>query len=159
MDNIPDSLTNKPYYVDVCDFYKSIFIITNPKKFSKVPLEDVFTFIDRSISGEEDTNRLGIERIYEMKRSFKRLIAMVLNEKLINFADSPLFRRERDIYRKFFNMLIEKRIEILKADPFSIVTLNWDTIPEYFINTLITHKKVEDGKKIQIDYTCYDYNY
>lgn len=55
MDSIPHNIKQKEYYVDVAEFYSSIFNISSPRDFSRVPLEDVFTFFDRAITAGEDS--------------------------------------------------------------------------------------------------------
>lgn len=153
MKNIPKSFRNKSFYNETISLYQTLFGIEEQYLY-KIPLEDVFSFLDRSISSREDTNKLELEDIWKKEASLRRFVTMVLNDKLKKFSKDSRFNKTREIYGNFFKTLIDKRMVDQKGDPFSIVSLNWDTIPEYFINKVSS----ENGyKKVKVDYTVYDY--
>ena len=155
MKDIPSSLMGRNYYRNVVSLYQTLFGVDKQCLY-KIPLEDVFSFLDRSILSREDTNKLEIEKIWRNEASLRKLIIMVFNDKLKKFAANKQFKLQREIYTSFFETLIGKRMESQKADHFSIVTLNWDTIPEYFINKISSDKKYD---RVKVDYTIYDYGY
>lgn len=153
MKDISNSLKKERFYKNVISLYKTLFGVEEQFLY-KIPLEDVFSFLDRSISSREDTNKLELEKIWKREGSLRRLVTMVLNEKLKDFSNNVKFNKKRQIYGYFFKALIDKRMEDQKGDPFSIVSLNWDTIPEYFINKISNDMGYD---KVKVDYTVYDY--
>ena len=156
MKNIPINLKKKDFFADIRKFYKNIFNVEKENEFATIPLEDVFTFFDRSITSGEDTNNFNMSNILKAQNGFKRLIAMTLKEKLRVFVKKSRLKEKREAYEQFFGELVSKRQKDQKKDFFSIVSLNWDTIPEYFLMKLLKDQQIDD---VKIDYTCYDYDY
>jgi len=155
MKNISAPLKNKRFYKNVTSLYKTLFGVEEQNLY-RIPLEDVFSFLDRSISSREDINNLELGDIWKKEGSLRRLVTMVLNEKLNDFSVNSKYKKVRQIYRNFFKALVDKRMEDQKGDPFSIVSLNWDTIPEFFINKISKYKGYED---VNVDYTVYDHSH
>ena len=147
-------LRKRNYFSYVKDFYERAYNIS-PSELGKIPLEDAFTFIDRSILSAQEVSGFTMNEMFRIQSSLKKLISISLRDKLKDFVANKSFEQTRKDYQTFFNILVNKRI-IDDDDPFSIVTLNWDTIPEYFINQIRGKKK---NGKVEIDYTTYDYNF
>ncbi|MCL5237383.1 MAG: hypothetical protein M1353_06015 [Nitrospirae bacterium] len=156
MKNIASSLRTTAYYKNVLELYSKLFNIRDKRLLNRIPLEDVFTFLDRSVSNREDINNLHLDEILHAQASMRKLIAMILNKNLKAFARYDKFAEKRRCYNSFFQNLINRRKAALAKDEFSIVSLNWDTIPEYFISSISRTKRL---KRIRVDYTCYDYGY
>ena len=116
---------------------------------AQVPLEDVFTMLDRARVSGETISGFTHEDIWQSYKALIQTIIHEFNRKLSGFTVGP--------YASFFQELILKRVasgtpQDQEADPFTIVTLNWDTIPDYLLNTLGTNYKAV------LDYGCYDYD-
>jgi NAD-dependent SIR2 family protein deacetylase len=155
LDRLSYKLRRKKFYSNVKSFYKKAYNV-NPRDLAKIPLEDAFTLLDRSILSTEAVCGFRMGEMLTDQSSLKKLIAMSLKEKLDIFASNKSFQDARNSYYSFFKILADKRIDNHANDPFSIVTLNWDTIPEHIISKI---RKTEKNKKIEIDYTTYDYAY
>ncbi len=92
----------------------------------------------------------------DIRNSYSALVQTIVHEfrrKLagIDFTSSP--------FPVFIDELIKKRHgggtdDDQKADPFSVISLNWDTIPDYLLNT----RGSVGGRKVVLDYGCYDYD-
>jgi hypothetical protein len=155
--NLSTEIRSKRYYRNVKDLYARLFQIKASQEMGNVPLEDIFTFLDRAISNRESTNTISLDLIPKRQASLRRLISMILNEKMKAFAAQREFEENRVVYERFFRKLIDKRYVNRADDPFCIISLNWDTLPEYFISRII-HSRTK-FKDVRIDYTCYDYDY
>jgi hypothetical protein len=60
----------KESYEGVVEFYTHIFKVKDKRNFSKIPLEDVFTFMDRAISSGEKTSWVPLSRMLTVERKF-----------------------------------------------------------------------------------------
>lgn len=125
--------------------FRDIFNATTQEQIRKIPLEDVFTFFDRAKRNNEsfDNGRAG--NLFDGVNWLIDSIANTLN----SVGD-----RRLNSYHPFFKSIVDKRVGAntdadFKSDPVSIISLNWDTIPDYLINLC--------GKdRCMVDYTCYD---
>lgn len=124
---------------------KNLFKIIAVEHMLAVPLEDLFTVLDRARNAKETLVGFSHE---ELEDSYRTLIGAIISEfdrRLSNFADEP--------YNSFFSELINKLksgIDNQAIPPFSVVTLNWDTIPDYLV------KKLGTDDCVEIDYGCYN---
>lgn len=138
---------SQPFQDTVRDTYSTLFNMVDPDDMRDVPLEDVFTMLDRAHRNGEVLSGLTHEGI---RKSLIALINAITHEFNKKLRLSNLTR-----YKPFFNKLIAKRkgdesSAALKEDPFAIVSLNWDTIPDFLLNSL-------GCLKTGVDYACYDY--
>jgi hypothetical protein len=80
-----------------------------------------------------------------------KAITQEFNNRLRGFDES------KNKYSQFYEELIRRRVGVgdakaRKEDPFTIITLNWDTIPDFLI------QKIGKSYKAAVDYACYDYD-
>lgn len=127
--------------------YTTLFNMVDPDDMRAVPLEDVFTMLDRANHHGEVIPGLTHQQIRDSLVSLVRAITHEFNKKLRSC--------NLDDYRPFFESLVKCRkgdgsATAHDADPFSIVSFNWDTIPDFLID------QVADAE-VGIDYACYDY--
>jgi hypothetical protein len=128
----------------------TLFKAVDTDEMSQVPLEDVFTMLDRARTRGETIQGFTHEEIWQSYRALIKTIVHEFRRKLLGF-------NAVGSYQSFFEQLILKReangtLDDQKADPFSVITLNWDTIPDHLLNTLSV------SKKVVLDYGCYDYD-
>lgn len=113
------------------------------------PLEDVFTLLDHTISRRQGCRAFSWQALEAAREALKRTILFV-----VHAASERAEPRPMDCYRRFAAHLLETRIRSGQpADPFSIVSLNWDCILEESIYWCL--QKIGAIKKADIDYCCY----
>jgi hypothetical protein len=148
LDNIADPENEKEL-----EHIKRIFAVDGSDDMSKVALEDVFTFLDKIIAGNEyaagsDPDSAGFDTAsaYNAKRDLVNYIIGALNEKLKNL-------RNEGAYERFFAGIAKRKIDDNETN--TIVTFNWDTIPDFYINRAFEHL----GRNNGVDYGVYDWTY
>ncbi len=135
------------------DTIRTLFEISDVDEMAKVPLEDVFTILDRAIENNETIADLDIVELLESRKALLKGIAEEFGRRLSLAGDVPE-------YDQFFTNLCQKRIGVSgsakdrKQDPLAIISLNWDTLPEYYIEK----NKAKVNPKIEVDYTCFDWD-
>lgn len=108
-------------------------------------LEDVFTLLDQTIHDEGFYNS-NWRDLYNIRDSFKKAIWSLYKNKSGNNTKS-------DFYSYLAANLIKERVAVGQAgDPFSVVSLNWDTLLEDSIYNCI--ERTKGIRKIDIDYCC-----
>ncbi len=124
--------------------YETLFDVVEPEDIREVPLEDVFTMLDRARRSGETIRGLTHEQIAKSCAALIDSIRLEFNRKLHDFDKSP--------YLPFFQSLVDKRQSAgQESDPCSIITLNWDTICDFMI-----YDRGRDD--VVVDYACYDYD-
>ncbi len=113
------------------------------------PLEDVFTLLDQSIAKRNyclgDTWR----SLDNTRDALKRLILILFHNAINKYAE-----KKDDFYRRFAAYLIIERMKAgLRKDPFSIISLNWDSLVESSIEHCLV--SVNGHRKIGVDFCCY----
>jgi hypothetical protein len=140
--NIIDKMSSKSLRI-----VKKLFSDQNKNNLKNIPLEDIFTFIDRAMINNEVISGMDYGKFYETKNGLLENIIKIFNKSL-GTANKIME------YEYFFNKIVEYRIN--KNASISIVSLNWDTIPEYYINQAYRkYTKIKGG----IDYSCFDWDY
>ncbi len=129
--------------------YTTLFQMPDAEAMENVPLEDVFTMLDRARRSRETIRGLNHIQIEDSYGAMIKAITHEFNKHLIEFDEK--------VYFDFFKELIDRRIGngdefAQKLDLFSIITLNWDTIADYLIH------KIGGPLNAGLDYTCYDYD-
>jgi len=114
-----------------------------PKAFPT--LEDVFTLLDQTIH-DEGFYITGWRDLYLKRESLKKAIwALYKNKQGHN--------KKTEFYEYLAAALIKQRIDAGQAgDPFSFISLNWDTLLEDSVYESIC--KVKGLRKLDIDYCC-----
>jgi hypothetical protein len=113
--------------------------------FKDVALEDVFTFLDKIIYDNGYVSAFDVTTAYKAKRD---LIKMFITD--INKALKPL--RGEDKYSYFFDRIVKRKLD---GETNTIITFNWDTIPDFYINRAYKDR----GEKCGVDYGCYDWDW
>lgn len=116
--------------------------------FDSVLLEDVFTILDRSILEKERFKKYDWQTLYQHRQDLVYLILFVINKKLPSIPSDI-----GNVYRKFAKRIIKKRYsEGQETDTIAIISLNWDTVLELFLNQALTKKQ---KKNTLTDYCTY----
>lgn len=123
----------------------SLFNIVEMGDMAQVPLEDIFTMLDRARNARETIPGFSREQVEESLKLLLSSIAEEFKRRLSSFR--------RDCYETFFSELIKTRVDngsenACQSSPFAVFTLNWDTLPDYFIWQLGSTKNVD------VDYGC-----
>jgi hypothetical protein len=123
--------------------YQTLFQMLDAQDIIDAPLEDVFTMLDRLRKSGETIRGLSHAAIEASYQTLIRAVSLEFERRLAQFDQEP--------YLAFFRELIERRLAD-PADGFAIMTLNWDTIPDFMIEKL--------GAPLGAgpDYACYDYD-
>ncbi len=126
----------------------SIFNVFQVADMAQVPLEDIFTILNRAQIAKETIPGFSQQQIDVSHQLLISSIAQEFKRRLQSFP--------RDCYESFFSELVNRRIadgsEAARLlSPFSIFTLNWDTIPDYLIRA---HGAAVN---VGLDYGCYDH--
>ncbi|HEY2915235.1 MAG TPA: hypothetical protein VGK21_17855 [Candidatus Angelobacter sp.] len=129
--------------------YQTLFSMVDPDEMEGIPLEDVFTMLDRARHSGETIRGLNHTQIRNSYDALIKAVAHEFNRRLMNFDPLP--------YASFFSALVSRRLGTgsqreQAADPFAILTLNWDTIPDFMI------AKSAANSDVAVDYACYDYD-
>jgi hypothetical protein len=123
-------------------------------------LEDIFTFLDtiiaanRSVIIHEPDNDMdisksaliGIKEAYDYKNT---LIECIIND----VAKTLQELRGQHRYEHFCNSIVDRKLH--RGETNTIITLNWDTIPDFYINKACKDSGKEKGG---VDYGIYDWD-
>lgn len=108
-------------------------------------LEDVFTLLDQAIH-DEGFYSTNWRNLYDTRDSLKKAIWSLYKNKSGSNTKS-------DFYNYLAANLIKDRVSVgQSADPFSVISLNWDTLLEDSLYSCI--EKAKGLRKIDIDYCC-----
>lgn len=113
--------------------------------FKNIALEDVFTFLDKIINGNEYVADFDAARAEQASRD-------LISYFIANFNQKLQLVKGKDKYEYFFKQIVKHKIN---GETNTIVTFNWDTIPDFYINRAYQ----EYGEKGGVDYGCYDWDY
>jgi NAD-dependent SIR2 family protein deacetylase len=114
---------------------------------SEPTLEDLFTLLDQTIETRINCGQYNWKELEEWQ---SRLNFSILS----HFYRCASNLTNADFYRSVAAEMIKERLlNELTGDPFSIISLNWDTLLEDSIFWCI--EKAELIRKIDIDYGCY----
>jgi hypothetical protein len=119
-----------------------------------IALEDVFTFLDKIINGNEYVADFDDDKcVASFDTASARKIAKDLISCFIkNFNEKLKLMKGKGKYEYFFNQLVKHKIN---GETNTIVTFNWDTIPDFYINSAYKERCVKGG----VDYGCYDWDF
>lgn len=121
-----------------------------------IPLEDIFTPIDRCIADNISFRNLSVETLKE-KRS-------LLYELIGNTLAYLLEQSDKEYINTFANFLVEssatrKEKKYDRNDPVSVITTNWDILLDNSIYNNIQEKKLSRQYDAVVDYCCYISSY
>jgi hypothetical protein len=139
----------KPEYADCLNHIRTIFGLTEQDKgevLKDTALEDVFTFLDKIISGNDTAAGFDIKKAYDAKRD---LIDYIIKELSGGLKKMQAAGR----YEYFFNSLAARKKNDNETN--TVITFNWDTISDFYINGAFRDMGANHG----VDYGCYDWSY
>lgn len=117
-------------------------------KQNDVALEDVFTILDRGVLGKERFKNYSWQNLFELRGQIIYLILFLINKKMISVPDSA-----KNLYIKLCKKIIRlRRSQGQKKDSIAIISSNWDTLIELFLNRAFTKKQRSD---MAIDYCAF----
>src|SRR6476646_10217177 len=82
--------------------YQTLFNMVDPDEMKGVPLEDVFTMLDRAGHSGETIRGLNHNQIRDSYDALIKAVAHEFNRRLMNFDSSP--------YASFFSALVSRRL-------------------------------------------------
>ena len=132
---------------DLLRFIKDCF----PGK-SATPLEDIYTGLDKAISGERRIYKYAPRSLREHKRELDRAIAALFTETV-----AP---ESMEYLERFANLLKNIRIKAGQPkDPLSVITTNWDFLLEEAFVRLneISSKKQLRRRRVVVDYCTFEH--
>ena len=129
--------------------YKEFYLFTSAKltkpALSKIPLEDVFSLLDKSIKSAHKYRGFEVSRFIEMHRLFVSRISKVLSDiGTSSYIDD------------FVTKIAVKRKSLGQtADQISILSMNWDDLLDKSIN--LYENNIDSD--CSVDYCMYDYSF
>lgn len=128
---IMDAIIRRPSQTVTRSTVQNFFHSSTAEGMAGVPLEDVFTMLDRARQSRETL--VGFTDA-DLRLSYRAFILAIVGE-----LGRRLGAFDETIYAPFFDQIAGRG-----ADASSIVTLNWDTIPDFMIAR----------RGMAIDYAC-----
>jgi hypothetical protein len=112
-------------------------------------LEDVFTLLDQTIAQRSYCLGYSWLELNSIREALKYAILIIFHD-----AAERLKEEKEEFYKLLATFLIDTRIKAnLKNDPFSIISLNWDTLLEDSIYWCLN--RIKGIKRVDVDYCCY----
>jgi hypothetical protein len=122
---------------------------------SSIPLEDIFTPLDRCIADNISFRNLDVIRVKEIREIVYYLIGVTLKELLTN-------NNEKEYINKFAKYLFDNCIDRKdlgykdsNTDKVAVISTNWDILLDNSLNQLIGNYIQETGEKAVVDYCCH----
>ena len=114
-----------------------------------IPLEDIYTPIDRCIIDNVAFRNINRISLIEIRQKINGLIMMMIDAKLKEIIVDNYAQR-------FSTYLINKKLQMsIDSDPFSIISLNWDIVMD---NALFIEINKNPNKGV-LDYCCHYNSY
>lgn len=127
---------------DFRSFLEDVLYISSDG-FENTALEDIYTPVDRCILDNASFRTLKRTQLPELRQKINALLVILIRHRLRNIPSE-------NYARKFSKFLVDiKRNKPPKADPFSIISLNWDIILDNALNSEIAPS---EGV---VDYCCF----
>jgi hypothetical protein len=138
------------------DFIKNTLYISEEQKLY-IPLEDVFTPIDRCISDNIAFRNISVTKLTGLRSKFYNLIILAIRETIHNSTNND---DNKKLLSKFSNEILNnarRKSSDEKDDRVSIITTNWDILLDNSLHFLIKKepKKKTDKFAGVVDYCCY----
>lgn len=112
-------------------------------------LEDIFTTLDLAISKRQYIKNYDWLTLFQIRESLIRLIIIALY-----FSLKIQINKRNDFYEKVATYFIHERLKAgIKADTYSIIQLNWDSLIEEKVYSCI--EELDIKQSVDIDYCCY----
>lgn len=117
-----------------------------------IPLEDIFTAIDKSIIGNETLHRIDKKDLLKIKDDFTIAIK--------NLFIRRFYESSNDYINKFAELILRHRIKEIDKDTIAIISTNWDTLLEDALKQqmLKDWAKKENERIAFIDYCTFTHS-
>jgi len=136
-----------PKHKDAREYVENIFNVKELGiEVKDVTLEDVFTFLDKIIARNGAVGDFDLRYAYDAKFC---LVNYIINE--FNDVLKEMYGEYK--YTQFFKTIANHNI--YDGENNSIISFNWDTIPDFYINREYAFL----GKNNGVDYCCYDWDF
>jgi NAD-dependent SIR2 family protein deacetylase len=124
------------------------FIIELFGKQKNIILEDIFTILDRGVIGKERFKDYTWQKLYEIRGQLVYLILFIISKRMKSVPE-----KVKNTYISFCKKIIQmRRSHGQKSDSIAVISSNWDTLFEIFINQAFNSKQRLD---MGIDYCAY----
>jgi hypothetical protein len=128
---------------DVIEFIDRVFLTSTPS------LEDVFTLLDQAIIQRDSCWGFSWQDLARIRDWLNRAVMLLLHQSVDNMSPDA-----RAFFRGIASIILAERIAPgQKADPVSVISLNWDYVVEDAIYGCIAEAGVRGA--VDIDYCCY----
>ena len=129
---------------EVLDFLREVFAPGQTPT-----LEDVFTLLDQTIASRAFCAGYAWNKLDEVRDALRRAVLLPFHA-----AGQALDSKAAGFYRSAAAHLVHRRIAAGQhADPFSIVSLNWDCLLEDSIYWCV--RELGEPQRVDVDYCCY----
>lgn len=122
---------------------------------SKIPLEDIFTPLDRCIYDNISFRNLNIFEVKEIREIIYYLIGVTLKELLSKNSDKNYI----DKFAKYlFDNCINRKDHGYKdssTDRVAVMSTNWDILLDNSLNKLVDNYIMDTSVKVVVDYCCH----
>lgn len=119
--------------------------------FSKIPLEDVFTPIDRCIADGKSFRQYSIDDLVKLRDKLHTLMAASIQYGVdIEYGNSSYITD----FARYINNIAKQRLDD-GEDRISIITTNWDILLDNRLNDAIRMSPLSPPKLAVVDYCCY----
>lgn len=115
---------------------------------SKIPLEDIFTPLDRCLADNISFRDLDVLQIKEIRELIYHLIGITLKHKLLNVSKGYVNKFAQHL---FDLSKLRKDRHYANIDCVSVISTNWDILLDNSIKEIIRRS----GEKAVVDYCCY----
>ncbi len=117
-----------------------------------IPLEDIFTALDKSITQNETLRRIDKNALIHIKDDFTQAIKRLLT----NNYD----KKNQNYLNKFSELLLKLRLKVIDTDSLAIISTNWDTLLEDALKSqmLKDWAKKDNERNAFIDYCTFTHS-
>jgi NAD-dependent SIR2 family protein deacetylase len=140
-------LDDQNFLKEIKKFYREFYLFGSKNltksALSKVPLEDVFSLLDRSIKSAHKYKEFEVSKFINIEN--------ILTNKIATYFES--INNDNTYIKNFADKLIEFRKKCGDNDKQSIITLNWDNLIDKYFQI-----ELKDSE-VALDYCMYDYSF
>lgn len=124
---------------------------------NKIPLEDIFTPIDRSISNGRSFKKYDSKKLVTLREEFHYLMGAAIQ---FGVDDSSKDKQYVNDFATYINSIAKERLNNIKNDKIAIITTNWDILLDNSLNDIAqtycqVEKSTNSDKLAVVDYCCY----
>ncbi|KGD69322.1 hypothetical protein [Flavobacterium aquatile] len=122
---------------------------------SSIPLEDIFTPLDRCIADNISFRNLDVVKVKEIREIVYYLIGLTLKELLTHNVEKEYINK---FAKHLFDNCIDRKDLGYKnpdTDKVAVISTNWDILLDNSLNQLINNYIQQTQKKAVVDYCCH----